>query len=174
MSFLLMTRVNLFCDAHPDVSRHLTIEELSLPELEEEYQTHQPGGARVDIEIETGIKPFEMGFNAKGTDLDLMSQWGLAGGKISTFTARGKMVDDEDGSITAAVAVITGRLARVKPNSFKRSEVHGYEYGIKGVRSYRLEIGDKVPIDFHAATNRMVINGVDTNAEENAALGIVG
>ncbi|MCZ4272466.1 phage major tail tube protein [Maritalea porphyrae] len=172
MSFLVMKRVNLFCDANPDKSKHLTLTEMTMPELEEEYQIHQAGGARVDIELATGIKAFEMGFNAKGTDLDLMAQFGLADGKVNVFTARGKMVDEIDGTEVGAVGVIHGRLARVKPDTFKRTEVHGYEYGIKGVFTYRLQIGDRVPVDFDWATNRLIINGVDTNASENALLGI--
>ena len=55
---------NLYCgDEDPTKSKHLTLQNLRLPTLEEIFQDHHAGGARVAIEVDLGIKKLELGPN---------------------------------------------------------------------------------------------------------------
>ena len=63
----VLEAANLFCGDHdPKNSKHLTLQELKLPTLEAEYQDHMPGGSKVGIEIEVGIKKLEPTFKLVG------------------------------------------------------------------------------------------------------------
>ena len=74
----LMEAANLFCgDDDPTASKHLTLTELQLPNLQEAYQDHQPGGSRVQIEVAVGIQKLEASFKLAGWDPDLLAQFGL-------------------------------------------------------------------------------------------------
>ena len=54
---------NLFVgDEDPTKSKHLQIMSLKFPTLEEILQEHHAGGARVQIEIEVGIRKLEPTF----------------------------------------------------------------------------------------------------------------
>ena len=52
-SLYILEAANLFCGDHdPTASKHLALQELKLPALEEMTQDHMPGGGRVQIEID--------------------------------------------------------------------------------------------------------------------------
>ncbi len=70
---------NLFCGTvDPTNSKHLSIEELKLPDLEEDFKDHAPSGARVGIEIPVGIKKLEWTFKLTGIDPQVLTQFGLS------------------------------------------------------------------------------------------------
>lgn len=171
----VMTAANLFCGDHdPTKSKHLTLDELKLPSLEEVYADHSPGGALVQIELGLAVKKLEPSFKLKGFDPDLLVQFGLGSRVRSTFTAYGVIVDKRTGRAIESKAIIEARLGKVSPDAFKRGDLVGHEYSMNEVMNYQLffDGAEKVYWDFF--TNAWRIDGVDQNADENRILRITG
>ena len=77
-TIFVMEAGNLFCGDHdPSASKHLTLNELQLPALQEIYQEHHAGGSRVQIEVAVGIQKLEPTFKLAGWDPELLTRFGL-------------------------------------------------------------------------------------------------
>lgn len=173
--FYLMEAVNLFAGDHdPSNSKHLTLEEFKLPDLQEMFQEHLPGGAPVQVEFAVGIQKLEPTFKLKGFDPDLLTQFGLGGKKLTRFTGYGVMRDQRSGEAVQSIATIEGRLGKVAPDAYKRGELTGHEYAINQVMHYELSFGGRELIYFDFFTNALRIGGVDQMGETNQMLGIQG
>ncbi|MDP1642712.1 MAG: phage major tail tube protein [Phenylobacterium sp.] len=173
-AFYIMEAVNLFAGDHdPSNSKHLTLDEFKLPDLQEMFQDHAPGGAPVQVEIGTGmIQKLEPTFKLKGFDPDLLAQFGLGSNKLTRFTGYGVMRNARTGEGVQSIATIQGRLGRVAPDAQKRGELNGHEYTINQVMSYELEFAGRELFAWDFFTNKLRVNGVDQNAESNRLLGI--
>lgn len=171
----VMEAANLFCGDHdPTASKHLTLEELQLPNLTEMYQDHHPGGSRVGIEIATGIEKLEPTFKLAGWDPDLLTQFGLHARQNNVFTAYGSIRDKRSGVALEAKAIIHGRLGSIEPETFQRGEMMGHDYAIHEVLHYELWFDgqEKWYWDFWSNTLRM--GGTSQTADENSILRIPG
>ncbi len=171
----VMEAANLFCGDHdPAASKHLTLEELALPGLQENFVDHHPGGSRVGIEIATGVNKLEPTFKLAGWDPELLNLFGLGATATQNFTAYGVIRDKSTGIAIEARAVISGRLGKVEPDAFQRGELMGHEYAINEVMRYSLHIGgqEKVYWDFFSTDWR--IDGKSQNADERQILRIPG
>lgn len=173
-AFYVMEAVNLFAGDHdPSNSRHLTLDELKLPDLQEMFQDHTPGGAPVQVEIGMGvIQKLEPTFKLKGFDPDLLVQFGLGSKRLIRFTGYGVMRNLKTGEAIQSVATIEGRLGRIAPDAQKRGELNGHEYAINQVMHYELEFGGRELFAFDFLTNMLRVGGVDQMAETNRMLGI--
>jgi len=122
----IMEAANLFCgDENPTASKHLTLTELQLPNLQEITQDHHPGGSRVQIEVALGIQKLEASFKLAGWDPDLLTQFGLGATARKKFTAYGSVRDKRNGVAIEAKAVLEGRLGTANPEAFQRGELQG-------------------------------------------------
>lgn len=170
----MMEAANLFCGDHdPTKSKHLTLSELQLPNLQEMFQDHTPGGSRAQIEIGMGvIQKLEPSFKLAGWDPDLMTQFGLGTGRSKVFTAYGVVANKRTGDKIEAKAVIEGRLGKIEAETFQRGEMQSHDYAINEVFHYELWFDgrEKFYWDFFSATWR--IDGVDQNADERRILRI--
>lgn len=174
-SFYIMESANLFAGDHdPSNSKHLTLEEFKLPDLQAIYQEHMAGGAAVQIEIEVGIQKLEPTFKLKGFDPDLIVQFGLGSKQRTLFTAYGVMRDARTGVAKQSIATIEGRLGKVAPDAQKRGELTGHEYGINSVMHYELVFDGRELMYWDFFTNTLRMDGVDQQAETNRLLGIAG
>lgn len=70
-------------------------------------------------------------------------------------------------------AVVRGIIGSVTQDAYSKQGLSGFDYEIKGVQAYRLDIGDRQIYDFDFFANRRMVNGVDQNARTNGILGIV-
>lgn len=174
-SFYIMEAVNLFAGDHdPSNSKHLTLEEFKLPDLQEMYQEHMPGGGAVQVEFAVGIQKLEPTFKLKGFDPELLTQFGLGSKRLTRFTGYGVMRDQRTGEAIQSIASIEGRLGKVAPDAYKRGELNGDEYSISQVMHYELSFGGRELIYWDFFTNTLRMNGVDQQAETNRMLGIEG
>ena len=175
-AFYVMEAVNLFAGDHdPSNSRHLTLDELKLPDLQEMFQDHTPGGAPVQVEIGMGvIQKLEPTFKLKGFDPELLTQFGLGSKRLTRFTGYGVYRDQRTGEAIQAIASIEGRLGKVAPDAYKRGELVGDEYAINQVVHYELSFGGRELIYWDFFTNTLRMNGADQQAETNRMLGIEG
>jgi P2 family phage contractile tail tube protein len=164
---------NLFVgDEDPTKSKHLTIMSLKLPTLEELLQEHHAGGARVQIEIEVGVKKLEPTFKLVGFDPDLLVQFGLGSKARKAFTAYSVIRDKRTGQAIEGKAIMEGRLSRIAPDEYKRGDLMGNDYAINELTHYELYFNRKEKFYWDFFTNAFRVDGIDTNADENAILRI--
>lgn len=167
----IMTAANLFCGDHdPTKSKHLTLDSLKLPSLEEEYAEHKPGGALVGVEFGLGIKKFEPTFKLAGFDPDLLTQFGLSSRIRNVFTAYGVITDRRSGREIEARAVMEGRLGKVAPDEFKRGDLMGHDYAVNEMMHYAFYFDGKEKIFWDFFENAWRVDGVDQNRGSNAIL----
>ena len=171
----MMEAANLFCGDHdPSLSKHLTLAELKLPDLQAIYADHHPGGARVAIELEVGIQKLEPTFKLNGFDPDLLTQFGLGARAKNVYTAYGVIVDKRLGTKIEGKAIIEARLGKIAPDAFQRGELMGHEYALNEVTHYELWFGGAPKIEWDFFTSVWRIDGVDQDADTNSILRVGG
>ena len=169
----IMEAANLFCgDDDPTGSKHLTLTELQLPNLQEMYQDHHPGGSRVQIEVSVGIEKLEASFKLAGWDPDLLTQFGLGANARRKFTAYGVIRDKRQGTAIEAKAIMEGRLGRVNPGAFQRGELQSYDYAINEILHYELFFGGAEKFYWDLFTSDWRVDGASQNADERSILRI--
>lgn len=171
----VMTAVNLFCGDHdPSNSKHLTLSELKLPDLQGIYADHHAGGAIAAIEVELGVQKLESTFKLNGIDPSLMTQFGLGSKSKNVFTAYGVVVDKRTGRNIESKAIIEARLGRVAPDAFTRGELMGHEYALNEITHYELWFDGSEKIAWDFFENLWRVDGVDQNADANSIMRIAG
>lgn len=169
----IMEAVNLFCgDDDPTASKHLTLTEMQLPNLQEMTQDHHPGGSRVQVEVALGINKLESSFKLAGWDPDLLTQFGLGSSARKKFTAYGAVRSKRTGEVIEAKAILEGRLGQANPEAFQRGELQGFEYTISEILHYELffNLQEKFYWDFFTSDWR--VDGISQNADERNILRI--
>lgn len=169
---LIMEAVNLFCGDHdPSASKHLTLSEMMLPNLQETFADHHAGGSKVKIEIPVGIEKLESSFKLVGHDPALLSMFGLGATALKKFTGYSVLRDQRTGEAKKLMAIIQGRLGKIEGEAYKRGELQHHDYAIGGIVHYEQHIDgqEKVYWDFFSGDWR--IDGVEQNADERAILG---
>jgi P2 family phage contractile tail tube protein len=166
---------NLFCgDREPDPahSNHLTIMNVKLPALEEQYVDHAAGGAPVAIEIATHIARLECTFQLMGWQPYVMTLIGQERQDLRRYTCYGVIRDRRTSKAIEAMAIMEGRLGRVNPTEYRKGDEVSHEYSIRGITHYELYL-DRTEIyfwDFFTSTRR--IGGADLNYDLNSLLRI--
>lgn len=169
----VMDAVNLFCgNDDPTQSKHLTLSELKLPDMNESFADHGPGGGRFSIEVPVGFDALSATFKLNGEDPDLLDQFGLGTRSTHTYTAYGSVMNKRSGESVQSKAVMEGRLGRVAPDAFQRGQLKGHEYSIMGITHYEFffDGAEKFYFDFYA--NSWRVNGIDQYADMNRNLGL--
>jgi P2 family phage contractile tail tube protein len=169
----IMETVNLFCgDDDPENSKHLTLDELKLPDLSAMYVDHTPGGAPVGIEIEVGINKLEPTFKLKGFDFQLLRQFGLGSRQKHRYTAYGAIRDKRSGRLLECIAVLEARLGKVESEALKRGEAAGHDYSLNEVTHYELSMDGSEEFYWDFWTNTLRVGGESQNGESNRILRI--
>jgi len=171
----VMEAANLFAGDHdPTASLHLELTELALPNLEEMFQDHHPGGSRVQIEVAVGINKLSSTFKLAGWNPGLLTQFGLGETARRMFTAYGVIRDKREGRAIEAKALIEGRLGKAEADAFQRGELQGHDYAINEIMHYELWFDGKEKIFWDFFSTEWRVDGVAQNADEIAILGITG
>src|ERR1700722_8639622 len=119
-------------DASLDRSKHLTLESLSLPTLEEKSTAFHAGGSMFEIEFGgLGLKALTCSFKLKGSDPQTISLLGLNSPQSTPYTIYGLIRDKSDGTAKELKAILRGRLVKVAPSEFKRGDVDDQDHEIK-------------------------------------------
>lgn len=167
--FYIQEQANLFAGtADPSNSRHLTLEEIRLPTMQEKYQDHSPGGGSIDMEIPVGFEKLMMPFKLRGHDPDMFGFLGTD----DTFTSLGLIRDRRTGRAIQSKAIMRGRIGQITPDAFKKGELQGHEYMVNAVMRYELFFDGERKILWDAFTNELEFDGVDRNAEVNRIIGL--
>lgn len=176
MNGYIFEGVNMFAgDDGPDNSKHLTLESVKMPDFDETTQAHFGGGAIGEINVAgLGLKALELGFNAKGFDPQLKSQFGLgqAGARRKPYTVYGAYRDLQGGSLKEFKAVAEGRLVTITGDDMKRGELQGFQYKVTEILRYRLFFAQQEKYFYDYFTSSWRVDGVPQNAEMNNILRI--
>lgn len=168
-----MEAANLFVGLHdPTKSKHLTLAELKLPDLQAIYGDHHAGGALVATEFEVGVQKLEPTFKLNGFDPDLLIEFGLSSRFKNVFTAYGVIRDQRTGQAIESKAVIEARLGRVAPDAFQRGELQGHEYAMNSVTRYEVWFNGAPKIEWEFFSSLWRVDGVDQNEDTNRILRI--
>lgn len=177
-----MEAANLFCGSAPsqdgvNASNHLTLTELQLPGMDEQYVDHRAGGAPVAIEIDTVIARLEASFMLIGWTPQvqtLVKSWVQ---QDNSFFAYGVIRDRSTGAALQAAAQIFGRLGRSMPQNWRRGDVQHWNYTIRGITKYQLTLIDPTNggattniYNFDFFANTLQIGDQDVNADLNTIL----
>jgi hypothetical protein len=169
----IMEAANLFAGDHnPQSSNHLTLQNLKLPGLEEQFTDHAAGGAPVAIEIDTHIGRLEATFNLLGWQPRVMTLIGQSARNRQTFTAYGLIRNRRTGEPMEGMAVMQGRLGRVNPTDFNRGTNQVHEYAIRSIVHYELKMGGEQIYFWDFFTNVRRVGGEDLNFDLNRILRI--
>ena len=170
-TFFQWRGVNLFCGDDAE-GKWLTIEEVSLPELDEATDTYVPGGGHVEVEFATHLEKLEAGFNLKGEDRSIYSHFGLGAREPRKYTILGEIVNKRNGALVEGRAVIEARLGKIAPGTIKQGDLRGYEYGLTEILHYEVyEAGEELFFwDFW--TNQVRSGGNDRGSATNSILQI--
>ncbi len=176
MSLFLLEAFTLFVtDDGPDNSKHLTLETIKLPVLEENTQTYTPGGAIGEIAVGgLGLKALECTFKVKGVDPQIMSQFGLGKAGRKPFTAYGGIRDKKGGGLIEIKAVMEGRLVKIEKDEWQRGELAGHDHAINEIWHYELHWGGREKYYYDFLTSTWRVDGVSQNSELRAILRIPG
>lgn len=176
MALYFTEAFNLFVgDSGPDNSKHLTLESLKLPVLEENTQSYTPGGGLGEITVGgLGLKALEFTFKVKGPDPQIMSQFGLGSRGRLPYTAYGAIRDKQGGGAVELKAVVEGRLVRLEKDEFQRGELGGHDHAINEIWHYELWWGGKEKFYYDFLTTSWRVDGVAQNADVRNILRIPG
>ncbi len=171
----VMEAANLFCgDDDPTRSKHLSLSELKLPTLEEQFQEHHAGGSIVGIKVGVGIAALEATFKLRGWDPDLLIQFGLGTRQRHRYTAYGVIRDKRTNRAIEAKAVMEARLAKIEIEAFQRGEFTGHDYMLDEIMHYELHFDEAEKFYFDFFTQEYRVNGTSENGDERRILRIPG
>lgn len=139
-----MNEANLYAGSDVDAaSLHLEIVNLKLPGWVETYIDHHPGGAPVSIEVDVSYNKLEATFQLLGWNpgvADLVGAWQTS---QTSFYAYGLIRDRSTGVASQAAAKIIGRLGTADPQPFQKGDNMVWNYAIKGIIYYSLNLAGK-------------------------------
>lgn len=148
------------------------IEELQVALPDETYLDHDYGGTIMSAQVPIiRVGNLEPTIKFQSHNPDVVGMLMRPPGIRDTFTFRGALVDEIDGTTRANVITYEGRLAAPSPDAWSRNDKSGIGYTIKGIFYFRYEVQNETVLEIGLMPQRMVIRGVDRLAAVNAALG---
>jgi phage tail tube protein FII len=146
IDFLILRGANLYAedDAGEALNVHLTLDEVKLPGMKENFETFAPAASNGSIELTTNREPCEATFKLRGLAPGIMNLFNTPYGVRRKFTIFGALVNEYAVSAaereTQVTATLYGRL-NADPSAYKSDAVGGVEYMIKSISKYSLVIG---------------------------------
>lgn len=176
MALFIQEAVNLFVgDSGPDNSKHLVLESIKIPSLEENTQNYTPGGSIGEIKVGLGVlKALESTFKIKGCDPQIMSQFGLNSRGRMPFTVYGAVRDKKGSDYIELKAVMEGRLIKIEADEMKRGELYGHDHAIDEIWHYELHWAGKEKYYYDFLSSEWRVDGVSQNTSIRNILRIPG
>jgi phage tail tube protein FII len=174
-TILNLEKANMFCGREPsDVNAGLYLEltEFKLPAMNETYVDHRAAGVPMGIEIDTIFAKPEATFQLMGWNAQvagLISSW-IA--EQNVFWVYGLLRDRMTAEATQVTAKMRGRLGLADPQNWNRGAAQHWNYAIKGIITYKLQIGNTPLYDWDFFENRFLVGQFDRNADVNRILNI--
>lgn len=176
MALFIQEAINLFAgDDGPDNSKHLTLESIKLPVLEESSQDYTPGGGIGEITVgNLGLKKLECTCKLKGYDPQVYSQFGIGTRGRRPWTMYGAIRDKRGNGLIELKAVMEGRLAKIEGDDLQRAELAGHDHTFHEIWHYELWWDKKEKYFYDFLTSEWRVDGVSQNADLRSILRIPG
>lgn len=158
---------NLFIDGKGYAGK---ADEANPPELEEENEEYRAAGMEAPIDISTGMKKLTADFTLRSHCREVLALYGVRTGTQTTFIIREAM-ESFDGSVTASVHTMTGKVIKVSQGTSKPGEPPKDKYDLS-LTYYKKEIGGQVIHEIDVINMVRTINGVDVLADIRNAIGM--
>lgn len=174
-TLLMLEAANLFAGDHDPShanSNHLSLTNLKLPELGENYSDVTAAGAPVGIELDSHINRLEATFNLLGWNPHVQNLIGESRRERQIFTTYGVVRDKKTGKAQECKAVMQGRLGRSNPTEFTRGTPQSHEHSIRGIVHYEVWLNNAELLYWDFFTSERRVGGTDLNFEINAILRI--
>lgn len=142
---LLLEAVSMFLgDADPEKSKHLKLTSLTLPNLEYQTVTHNPGGGAGQVIFGMGaINAIQPTFKMAGFDEEAYRLFGIGSGAVNAFTCYGVIRSKREGKPLQGKAIFRGAIGKVTADAFSRGSEFGHDHNLIDVTHYELSIGGK-------------------------------
>jgi P2 family phage contractile tail tube protein len=163
----VLSNTNLFLDG---VSFTGDIPSLTLPKLTVKTDAYRGGGMAGEIEMDMGLEKLEAGFVTNGIRRESLKFFGLADRTAANAVFRGAFKGLK-GAVSAVVVTLRGGIKEIDPGDWKPGDKAEMKHNMSLVY-YKLEIDGRVIHEVDMVNNVRVIDGVDQNAAERAALGL--
>ena len=135
---IILEAANLFIGEGDGGGLHLVLAELKLPNVQENYQDHQAGGALFSIEVDMFIERLDAGFLLAGWQPDILRLQTRE--ELQTFTAYGLLRNKQTNEAQELKAILRGRLGKIDPQVFTRGNLQHLEFAIRAIVYYELSI----------------------------------
>jgi P2 family phage contractile tail tube protein len=164
---LIQEAVSLFVtDTGPDNGKHLTLESVQVPTLEEKSQDYYAGGAIGELAVGgLGLSKLEVTFKCKGHDPQILSQFGLGSVARRPFTVYGLLRDKKTNKAIETKGVIEGRLAKINSDEQSRGALIGHDYMIHEIVYYELSYDKKQKYLYDWFNSIWSVDGVVQNQD---------
>lgn len=168
--------VNMFVgDDGPDNSKHMNLESIKLPSLEEVSQTYYPGGGIGEISIGgLGLKKLDVTFKIKGFDPQIMSAFGLSSPVRMPYTVYGVIRDKKGNRAIELKAIIEARLGKIEADELKRGDLSGHDHMLHEIWHYELHWDGREKYFYDFPTSDWRVDGVSRNQDARNILRIPG
>ncbi|MFK7865880.1 MAG: phage major tail tube protein [Alphaproteobacteria bacterium] len=145
--------------------------EVTLPKLTPKLQEYYAGGmsAPVDIPMNAHEK-LEAEITLKGYDPEVLKLFSVTTGKITPFTVRGGLTD-QDGAQHNMVIKMRGMVKEMDFGSWKPGDEAPLKLSLT-LNYYKLEQGGQTLIEADPINMVMLVDGVDQLAATRKALGV--
>jgi uncharacterized protein len=169
----VMEAANIFCGSDaPESSNHLTLSEVKLPNLEENFVDHQAGGAPITIEVDTIIQRMEVTFNLAGWSPQVAKLIGSWQAAQQVYSIYGVIRNRRSGEAIQASATVAGRLGRANPQLWNKGVLQHWEYSIRAITHYELYMDQEEIYFWDFFLNTFSVGGIDRNEVSNRILHI--
>ncbi len=157
---------NLFVDGRGYAGQ---VEEFNAPKLSLKLEEFRAGGMAAPVELTMGMEKLECDFSLVSYDKDVLKQFNLAEGFVVPLVLR-EALEDFDGTITAVVHTMRGKVKEVDPGTSKSGDKTSLKFAM-ALTYYKLEHGGDVVHELDVENLIQNINGKDVLAATRAALG---
>lgn len=146
------------------------VDEFNAPKLAVKTEEFRAGGMDAPIKLDMGKEAMDADFSLKSYDPDVLSYFGVAEGNDTPFTAR-EVLESADGTTTSVVHTMFGKVIEMDGGTSKAGEMVVQKITMS-LRYYKLEHGGRVVQEIDIANMIHIVDGVDTLANQRAALGL--
>jgi hypothetical protein len=152
-------------------SQHLTVTELTPPEVMDKSEAARGGGMLGEVDVAVGLEKMAAAMKMQGRDPALMARAGMAPGTRERITYRGFTVSEIDGSEHAEMLIIEGRIQQ-KGDAWKTGSIVGVSYPITSITYYKHVIDGQLIHEIDMVNAIQIVNGIDQGTGMRTALGL--
>lgn len=163
----IRNNVNLFVDGRGYAGK---LEEFNPPKLTLQTEEFRAGGMDVPLKITTGMEAMDCDFALKSYDRDVLALFGIRQGSSVPLVVR-EALQSEDGTVTAVVRTMRGKITELDEGGSKPGEVPSLKVTMN-LNYYKMEHGGKLIHEIDVENMVRIINGVDALADIRNALGM--